>query len=111
MVDGGDWVAMADFVISEGLARLGVTYKDRPARVFTPIIEDWSGAKFSKSVYVQQGTYDYLPVGFLNLVKFEEEFGQTGLDKLWCETVSWVSDPKKLFRNYSAEYLLQVLRS
>ncbi|MCL4362868.1 hypothetical protein M1439_00265 [Candidatus Marsarchaeota archaeon] len=102
---------MADFVISEGLARLGVTYKDRPARVFTPIIEDWSGAKFSKSVYLQQGTYNYLPVGFLNLVKFEEEFGQTGLDKLWCETVSWVSDPKKLFRNYSAEYLLQVLRS
>ena len=111
MVDGGDWVAMADFVISEGLSKLGINYNDRPARLFTPIIEDWSGAKFSKSVYVQQGTYDYLPDGFLNLVKFEEEFGQEGLDKLWKETVSWVSDPKKLFRNYSAEYLLQVLRS
>ncbi len=111
MVDGGDWVAMADFVIAEGLEKLGIDYKDRPSRLFTPIIEDWSGAKFSKSVYVQQGTYDYLPNGFLNSVKFEEEFGQAGLDKLWNETVSWVSDPKKLFRNYSAEYLLQVLRN
>ena len=110
MIDGGDWVAMADFVVSEGLSRLGYSYVDRPARIFTPIIEDWSGAKFSKSVYVQQGTYDYLPGGFLNLIEFEREFGQVGLDKLWNNVVSWVSDPKKLFRNYSAEYLLQVLR-
>ena len=110
MVDGGDWVAMADFVVEEGLALLGYEFRDRPARLFTPIIEDWSGAKFSKSVYVQQGTYEYLPAGFLNFEKFKEEFGEEGALKLWREVGAWVSDPKKLFRNYSAEYLLQVLR-
>ena len=90
---------------------MGVNYADRPARLFTPIIEDWSGAKFSKSVHVQHGDYAYLPESFLNLVKFEEEFGQHGIDKLWEEAVSWVSDPKRLFRNYTAEYILQILRS
>jgi hypothetical protein len=110
MVDGGDWVHMAEYVVSEGLALLGYSYRDRPARFFTPIIEDWSGAKFSKSVYVEKGTYGYLPDGFLNLVEFKKEYGKKGIDALWEEVNNWVTDPKKVFRNYSAEYLLSVLR-
>ena len=110
MVDGGDLVAMTDFIVEEGLVLLGYSYRDQPTRLFTPIIEDWSGAKFSKSAYVQQGTYNYLPTGFLNFEKFKEEFGERGILKLWEQSESWVSDPKKLFRNYTAQYLLQVLR-
>ena len=110
MVDGGDWVAMVEFVVSEGLARLGYSYKDRPVRVFTPIIEDWSGAKLSKSVYVEKGKYEYLPDGFLNFVRFKEQFGEEGIEKLWNEVCSWVEEPKKLLRNYTAEYFLQLLR-
>jgi hypothetical protein len=75
MVDDGDWVHMPEYVVSEGLALLGYSYKDRPSRFFAPIIEDWSGAKFSKSVYVEKGTYGYLPAGFLNLVEFKKEYG------------------------------------
>jgi extradiol dioxygenase family protein len=110
MVDGGDWVSMVEFVVSEGLARLGYSYKDRPVRVFTPIIEDWSGAKLSKSVYVEKGKYEYLPDGFLNFVRFKEQFGEEGIEKLWNEVCSWVEEPKKLLRNYTAEYFLQLLR-
>lgn len=110
MVDGGDWVHMATYVVNEGLSRLGYSYNDMPARLFTPIIEDWSGAKFSKSVYVAKGTYDYLPQSFLNLVEFKEQYGDKGVTTLWNEVNSWTSDPKKLFRNYSSEYIAQLLR-
>lgn len=109
MVDGGDWVHIAEFIVSEGLSLLGYRYEDRPTRLYTPIIEDWSGAKFSKSVYVQKGTYD-VPEGFLNMVEFKKQYGQEGLEKLWDEVKSWMEDPKKLFRNYSSEYLSYVLR-
>ncbi len=109
MVDGGDWVHMTEYIVSEGLSLLKYNYSDRPMRLFTPIIEDWSGAKFSKSVYVQKGTYD-MPEGFLNLVEFKKQYGEQGLEKLWAEVKNWTSDPKKLFRNYSAEYLTYVLR-
>jgi|GEM_PF-574662 len=108
MVDGGDWIHMTEFVVSEGLSLLGYNYADRPTRLFTPIIEDWSGAKFSKSVYTQKGTYD-LPEGFLNFIEFKKKYGSEGLEKLWEEAKNWIQDPKKLFRNYSAEYLMYVL--
>lgn len=110
MVDGGDWVHMAEFVVKEGLSRLGYSYTDMPARFFTPIIEDWSGAKFSKSVYVAKGTYEYLPESFLNYAEFKQEYGTGGIKQLWDEAHSWTSDPKKIFRNYSSEYIAQVLR-
>ncbi len=110
MVDGGDWVHMEKYIVNEGLSRLGYTYEDMSARLFTLIIEDWSGAKFSKSVYVAKGTYEYLPQSFLNLVEFKEQYGNKGVTTLWHEVHSWTSDPKKLFGNYSSEYIAQLLR-
>ncbi len=43
--------------------------------------------------------------------ELKEQFGEEGLEKLWQEVKSWVDDPKKLFRNYSAEYLISLLRN
>jgi len=104
MVDGGDWVGMA-MQVANSLDLLGYRYRDMPCRLFTPIIEDWSGAKFSKSVYVARGTYSDLPLELVDFEAFEMAFGLVGLAKVWHEVLSWVSDPKKLFRNYSVEYL------
>ena len=104
MVDGGDWVGMA-LQVANSLDLLGYRYKDMPYRLFTPIIEDWSGAKFSKSVYIAKGTYSDLPLELVDFEAFEMAFGLAGLAKVWHEVLSWVSDPKKLFRNYSVEYL------
>ena len=72
------------------------------------LIEDWSGAKFSKSVYVKKGTYKHVPQEFLDYKKFQETFGISGLETVLNEARSWVTEPKKLFRNYSVDYLRKV---
>lgn len=107
MVDGGDWVGMA-LQVANSLDLLGYRYRDMPCRLFSPIIEDWSGAKFSKSVYVVKGTYNDIPRELVDFEAFQSSFGSTGLAKVWNEALSWVSDPKKLFRNYSVEYLQRI---
>ncbi|MBI4981100.1 hypothetical protein HZC30_06105 [Candidatus Woesearchaeota archaeon] len=107
MVDGGDWVGMTG-LITESLGLLDYHIRDLPSRLFTPIIEDWSGAKFSKSVYVEKGTYKDVPEEFVNFTKFEESFGLEGLIKVLDEVRIWISDPKKIYRNYSVEYLRNV---
>jgi len=104
MVDGGDWTGMA-FQVMQSLGLMGYGIRDLPLRIFSPIIEDWSGAKFSKSVYVKEGTYKDVPEEFLNYVKFQETFGVKGLEITLDESREWIADPKKLFRNYSVEYL------
>ena len=50
------------------------------------------------------------PQSFLNLMEFKEQYGNEGITTLWNEVHSWTSDPKKLFRNYSSEYIAQLLR-
>lgn len=107
MVDGGDWTGMA-FQIMQSLGLLGYGIKDLPVRIFTPIIEDWSGAKFSKSVYVKDGTYRHVPQEFLDYRKFQETFGTSGLEIVLNESRRWIEDPRKLFRNYSVDYLRKV---
>jgi hypothetical protein len=107
MVDGGDWTGMA-FQVMQSLGLMGYSISDLPLRVFSPIIEDWSSAKFSKSVYVKEGTYKHIPEEFLNYIKFRKTFGDRGLDIILEEAQRWVEDPKKLFRNYSTDYLRKV---
>ncbi len=107
MIDGGDWTGMA-FQVMQSLDLLGYKIRDLPVRIFTPIIEDWSGAKFSKSVYVKEGTYRHVPLEFLDYKKFRETFGVSGLETVLNETRRWIEDPKKLFRNYSVNYLRKV---
>ena len=109
MIDGGDWTGMA-FQVMQSLGLMGYQIGDLPLRIFTPIIEDWSGAKFSKSVYVKDGTYRNVPSEFLDYKRMQETFGVDGLNIVLNETRSWVNDPKKLFRNYSVDYLRKVFK-
>ena len=103
MVDGSDWVGMGE-LMNHTLGLFGYTVGDLPTRIFTSLIEDWSGAKFSKSVYVSGRSYDYIPSYLKEYPKFMKEFGYQGLEKLLNETRDWVRDPKKLFRNYTIDY-------
>ena len=107
VVKGGDW-AHASILISNALELLGYTFTERPDRIATPMLEDWSGAKFSKSVYVKSGTYDSLPQEFVSLESFINKFGEGGFRNLWSHVSSWVRDPKKFYRNYSLDYLGEV---
>jgi hypothetical protein len=108
MVDGGDWSGVWILtVFSAGLAQLG--YSRLPSRFFAPVIVDWSGAKFSKSLYLENEAYHYLPSGLVDFSKFMSMYGEEGFDRLWNEAESWVKSPKKFFRNYSVDYLRLIL--
>lgn len=109
MVDGGDWGGIWNHRIHcEGL--LNLNCNELTTRFFTPMILDWSGAKFSKSLYLKK-SYSNINKAFLDFRVFKETFGEQGLIKLWNECESWVSDPKKFFRNYSVEYLDLILNN
>ena len=109
MYDGGDWSGVwASDVLEQGLSLLGYKYEQFPLHFYAPIIEDWSGAKFSKSLYIKGDTYNQIPEQLLNLRKFRETFGDRGLDLIWEEVNDWVSDPKKFFRNYSLDYFISI---
>lgn len=110
MVDGNDWSGTWVLnIFCEGLSLLGYKYSEMPLHFYAPLIEDWSGAKFSKTVHVETNTYNYLPKGLTNLSEFLKTFGQTGLEALWVEVLEWAQNPEKMFRNYSIDYILQKL--
>ncbi len=110
MIDGNDWSGVWTLhVFCRGLLLMG--YNEIPSRMFAPLILDWSGAKFSKSLYLKSDAYKYLPQGFIDFSKFMEVYGTAGLEKLWEEIQTWAYDTKKIFRNYSIEYLNLILQS
>lgn len=108
MISGGDWSGVwALRIHCEALLELG--YSKIATQIFTPIITDWSGAKFSKSLYVRTGAYDYLPKGLIDFSSFLPTYGMEGFNKLWGEVQEWVKNPNKLFRNYSVDYFQLIL--
>lgn len=108
MCDGGDWAGVwALKVHCEAMNVLGYDY--HTPRVFCPVITDWSGAKFSKSLYVKDGSYDDLPLGLKDYQTFMSCYGDDGIKKLWIEVKSWLENPLKFFRNYSIEYILCIM--
>lgn len=88
MYDGGDWSGVwGTNVLESGLYELGYKQPEYPLHFYAPIIEDWSGAKFSKSMYIKGDDYSNIPEELLNFKKFKDTFGNKGLDVLWEEVV------------------------
>ena len=52
-----------------------------PIIVYAPLILDWSGAKVSKSLYVKENAYDYLPKYLVDYGEFKIYFGMNGVKK------------------------------
>ena len=108
MLDGGDWSGIwAQRMHTEGLVRLG--FNEFPIRFFAPVILDWSGAKFSKSLYLKNDAYKDINGAFINYDSFIKCYGDKGIDILWKEVNNWVEDPKKIFRNYSVDYFQMIM--
>ena len=108
MLDGGDWAGIwAQRMHTEGLVKLGFT--EFPIRFFAPVILDWSGAKFSKSLYLKNDAYKDINSAFINYDNFIEYYGEKGMKKLWNEVKNWIEDPKKFFRNYSVDYFQMIM--
>ena len=105
MLDGGDWSGVwTNRIHIRGLMKLGC--ENFPLRLYAPLLLDWSGAKFSKSLHEETGAYDYLiRKGLDNYGNFLKQYESQGLELLWKEVKSWIDEPKKFFRNYSIEYI------
>ena len=78
-----------------------------PVIFYAPLITDWSGAKLSKSLYVEKGAYKYLEDRGMGYLLEYRKMVEEGKDKraLFNMVQEWVQQPEKLFRNYTIEYV------
>lgn len=86
---------------------LNYNIQNLPIIIYSPLITDWSGAKLSKSLYVREGAYKYLPQYLINYEKLIKEKGNKGLDIVYNIVSEWLENPYKLFRNYSIYYFME----
>ncbi len=108
MLDGSDWSGIwAQRIHTEGLVKLG--FNEFPIRLFAPVILDWSGAKFSKSLYLKNDAYKDINKAFISYDNFINYYGVQGMNKLWEEVRSWIEEPKKFFRDYSVDYFQMIM--
>jgi hypothetical protein len=106
-VTGGDYAGF----YQEQLLWKHISDRSSPLIIYAPVIVDWAGSKLSKSLYVQEGAYEYLIergmeyiISFRALDKKEEIIGV-----VFDEAVEWIDHPVRLFRNYSLEYLHRLI--
>jgi len=97
----------AGFYQEQLLWRLLDHISKAPIVFYAPLILDWSGSKLSKSMYVNQGAYNYLRDAGLEYMLEADSFlnAKDGPEALFAEIQTWVTNPFKLFRNYSIEFL------
>lgn len=108
MCDGKDWSGeWASRIHYSGMKALG--YDEITNRIFTPLIVDWSGGKYSKSLYLENDKYFGIEKLFADFDLYYDKFGDDGIYKIYSEVESWLDDPKRFFRNYSIEYFTQLL--
>ena len=86
---------------------LNYEVQNLPIIVYTPLITDWSGAKLSKSLYVRQNAYEYLPKYLINYENLINEKGKEGINKMYSIISELVDEPYKLFRDYSIYYFMK----
>ncbi|WP_306370175.1 hypothetical protein [Nocardiopsis sp. CC223A] len=110
-IDGPDWGgAWFAHVIAPALALLGVPVREWPVSVFTPMVLDRTGGKLSKSLYVKYGTeYADLPPAFLDLDTLLDTYGENALEALWEEAGRWATEPRRLHRSYTVDYLASLI--
>lgn len=102
-VDGNDWSGeWALRMFAESLNKINID--TLPRRLFTPCILDWSGAKFSKSLYINNPEYLDQYKDFMNMDSLLEKYGEDKLKDLYTECLSWVKESSKFYRNYSIDY-------
>lgn len=108
MCDGKDWSGeWATRIHYSGMHALG--YDTFTNRIFTPLIVDWSGGKYSKSLYLENDKYSGIEKVFADFDLYYNLFGDDGIYRIYSEVEKWFDDPIRFFRNYSIEYFVQLL--
>jgi len=120
-VTGADYAGMYQEVflyrpLAAWSAATGLATGRTPHILYAPLIVDWSGAKLSKTLYVNKGGYEAMKLfgtdGLCSYAQLKSQFGghgEEGLMRIWREVQAWVADPRKLFRTFSVEYLQRVI--
>ncbi|MBP9778794.1 MAG: hypothetical protein KBD25_06415, partial [Rickettsiaceae bacterium] len=111
-VTGADYAGFyQEQILYKPASFLGFETINLPIILYSPLITDWSGAKLSKSLYVKEGAYKYLPQYLVNYEAFKSQFGVPGFEKLFNEIDLWVREPYRLFRNYSVYYFINLFEN
>jgi hypothetical protein len=112
-IDGADWGgAWHAHVLAPALATLGIPAAEWPVSIFTPLVLDRSGGKLSKTLYVRYGpAYADLPEAFLDLDILLDQHGDDALDAIWTEITRWATEPRRLHRAYTVDYLADLIRT
>ncbi|MBI5390998.1 hypothetical protein HZB02_05910 [Candidatus Woesearchaeota archaeon] len=106
-VTGSDYAGYyQEQLLYKAASTLGTPAHELPPIIYTPLITDWSGAKLSKSLYLKENAYKYLPPYLVEYAQFREQLGEQGMRKLFEEVSSWLDESHKLFRNYSVYYFM-----
>lgn len=85
-------------------AILGYPIEAFPMILYCPMITDWSGAKLSKSLYVEENAYSDLPTFLQNYALHKKVYGLDVIKFIMSITNEWIDHPYMLFRNYSIFY-------
>jgi hypothetical protein len=111
-VTGSDYAGFyQEQMLYKPAALLGYKASELPIILYSPLITDWSGAKLSKSLYVKQGAYKYLPSYIVNFEHFKDKYGERGVEKLFYEVKLWLEQPYRLFRGYSVYYFMDLFNN
>ncbi len=90
-VTGSDYAGFyQEQMLHKPASLLGYKASDLPIILYSPLITDWSGAKLSKSLYVKQEAYKYLPSYIVNFEHFKDKYGEVVFDKLFNEVKLWL---------------------
>ena len=104
-ITGSDYAGFyQEELLYKPAALLNFPINQLPTILYTPLILDWSGAKLSKSLYVNKGAYSDLPPYLINYEYLKEEKGIDALNIIHNITDNWIENPYLLFRNYSIYY-------
>jgi len=111
-VTGSDYAGFyQEQLLYRTASQIGYPMHLLPLIVYAPLVLDWSGAKLSKSLYVKEGAYKDLPKFLITYDHFITEKGEKGMRKLFDEVVTWLDEPYRLFRHYSAYYFMKLLQN
>ncbi|KAL6410170.1 hypothetical protein AUP68_06582 [Ilyonectria robusta] len=103
-VIGADYAGFyQEQLLWQPLAAADMPLEKLPLIVYSPQILDWSGAKLSKSLYVEPSAYSYLRGTNLEYMLGYHLLPASGftLEHIYRVCSQWIDQPHKLFRAYS----------
>lgn len=111
MVKGGDW-ALSTQPIDWALGILGYSAAQVPVRMFTPQIVTETGAKLSKSLIRNGDTSMHeVPEWILDMGKFREYYPDNYVSYLVWLTEQFLSHPRHMYRSYSYQEIIRILKN